>query len=96
MAMRIVPRFWTSFFAWRDTAASNSNLRARFESSKRGETGKNRKQKMYNLVFNAFGIALTAVAIYGVMNGQIADGICFGFGAVAMALIANFVEAKSI
>jgi uncharacterized membrane protein len=51
---------------------------------------------MYNLVFNAFGIALTAVAIYGVMNSQIADGICFGFGAVAMALIANFVEAKSI
>jgi hypothetical protein len=51
---------------------------------------------MLNLVFNAFGIILTAAAVYGAMDGQIIDPIGFGCAAVAVALFANFVEAQSI
>ena len=51
---------------------------------------------MLNIVFNAFGIALTAAAVYGAMDGQIIDPIGFGCAAVAVALFANFVEARTI
>jgi hypothetical protein len=43
---------------------------------------------------NAFGITLTAAAVYGAMDGRIIDPI-FGCAAVAVALFANFVEARS-
>jgi hypothetical protein len=51
---------------------------------------------MLNLLFNAFGIMLTAIAVYGAMDGQIIVPIGFGFAAVAVALAANFVEARGI
>jgi hypothetical protein len=51
---------------------------------------------MLNLIFNAFGITLTATAVYGAMDGQIVDPIGFGVAAVAVALFANFVEARGI
>jgi len=44
---------------------------------------------------NAFGITLTAAAVYGAMDGRIIDPIGFGCAAVAVALFANFVEARS-
>jgi hypothetical protein len=51
---------------------------------------------MLNLVFNAFGITLTAATVYGAMDGQIFNPIAFAFAAVAVALFANFVEARGI
>jgi predicted membrane chloride channel (bestrophin family) len=51
---------------------------------------------MLNLTFNAFGIALTAMAVYGAMDGQIFAPVGFGVAAVAVALFANFVEARGI
>jgi hypothetical protein len=44
---------------------------------------------MLNINFNAFGITLTAAAVYGAMDGQIIDPISFGCAAVAVALFAN-------
>jgi hypothetical protein len=52
--------------------------------------------KMLNLIFNAFGITLTAAAVYGAMDGQIFVPIGFAVAAVAVALLANFVEARGI
>jgi NADH:ubiquinone oxidoreductase subunit K len=52
--------------------------------------------KMLNLIFNAFGITLTAAAVYGAMEGQIFVPIGFAVAAVAVALLANFVEARGI
>ena len=49
---------------------------------------------MLDLTFNAFGIMLTVAAIYGAMNGEIAGPIGLGGAAVAVALFANFVEAR--
>jgi hypothetical protein len=54
------------------------------------------RYEMLNLAFNAFGITLTAAAVYGAMDGQIIDPIGFGCAAVAVALFANFVEARTI
>ena len=51
---------------------------------------------MLNIVFNAFGIALTAAAVYGAMDGEIVSPIGFAFAAVAVALFANFIEARTI
>jgi hypothetical protein len=51
---------------------------------------------MLDLVFNAFGIALTAAAVYGAMDGEIFVPIGFAFAALAVALCANLVEARSI
>jgi hypothetical protein len=51
---------------------------------------------MLDLTFNAFGILVTAAAVYGAMNGEIAGPIGFGLAAVAIALFANFVEARRI
>jgi len=51
---------------------------------------------MLDLTFNAFGIMLTAAAIYGAMNGEIAGPVGLGVAAVAVALFANFVEARHI
>jgi pheromone shutdown protein TraB len=50
---------------------------------------------MLNLIFNAFGITLTAAAVYGAMNGEIVSPIGLAFSAVAVAIFANFVEAQS-
>jgi hypothetical protein len=52
--------------------------------------------KMVNLVFNAFGIMLTAAAISGAMDGDIVGPLGFGVATVAVALFANFVEARRI
>ena len=52
--------------------------------------------KILNLIFNAFGITLAAAAVYGAMDGQIVDPIGFGVAAVAVALLANFVEAQGM
>ena len=51
---------------------------------------------MLDLTFNAFGIMLTAAAIYGAMNGEIAGPVGLWVAAVAVALFANFVEARHI
>jgi hypothetical protein len=51
---------------------------------------------MLNLIFNAFGITLTATAVYGAMDGQLFVPIGLGVAAVAVALFANFVEARGI
>jgi hypothetical protein len=34
--------------------------------------------KILNLIFNAFGITLTAAAVYGAMDGQIVDPSVLG------------------
>ena len=51
---------------------------------------------MLNLIFKAFGIMLTAAALYGAMDGQIIFPIGFAFAAVSLALFANSVEARGI
>jgi hypothetical protein len=51
---------------------------------------------MLNLIFNAFGITLTAAAVYGAMDAEIVSPIGFAFAAISVALFANFVEARSI
>src|SRR5258708_1566051 len=52
--------------------------------------------EMLNLIFNAFGITLTAAAVYGAMDAEIVSPIGFAFAAISVALFANFVEARSI
>ena len=52
------------------------------------------EHEMLNLIFNAFGIMLTAATLYGAMNGQIIFPIGFACAAVSVALFANSVEAQ--
>jgi hypothetical protein len=50
---------------------------------------------MLDLIFNVFGITFTAAGVYGAMHGEIVAPIGFAFSAVAVALLANFFEARS-
>jgi hypothetical protein len=61
-----------------------------------GKLAQNGEHEMLNLIFNVFGIMLTAAAVYGAMDGQIIVPIGFAFAAVSVALFANFVEARGI
>jgi hypothetical protein len=52
--------------------------------------------KMFNFIFDAIGIMLTAAAISGAMDGEIVGPLGFGVATVAVALFANFVEARRV